>query len=87
MPCHLLHEASLTPTAELITPTALSSIRIIMTSNSSNYKENKYKCYHWVNTVPASRLIVLYISSYMKADTVIIPIFQLKKLRLTLGAK
>lgn len=69
MPCHLLHEASLTPTAELITPTALSSIRIIMTSNSSNYKkENKYKCYHLVNTVPASRLIVLYISPYMKAD-------------------
>ena len=58
-----------------------------MASNNSNYKKNKYKCYHLVNTMPASRLIVLYISSYIKEDTVIIPIFQLKKLRLTLGAK
>lgn len=40
-----------------------------------------------MNTVPASRLIVSYISSHIKADTVIIPIFQLEKLRLTLGAK
>ena len=40
-----------------------------------------------MNTVPASRLIVSYISSHIKADTVIIPIFQLEKLSLTLGAK